>query len=76
MKKCPNCETINGDASRFCINCKTVLEEKRAKNAYTEYEAKKEKEEEIVGKAKKFNYIWAIIDTVITILVIAYFINK
>ncbi len=45
MRKCPKCETLNGDASKICINCQETLEEATVNNAYTSYEIQQEKNE-------------------------------
>lgn len=70
MKKCPKCETLNGDASRICINCQAMLEEVKVDNAYTNYEVQQEKNTRIEETVKKINY-WSIaIDVIIGVLII------
>lgn len=77
MKKCPKCETLNSNASKICINCRALLEETKADNAYTNYEVQKEKDTKHEENIKKFEYWWIIIDVVITaIILLIYLANK
>ena len=77
MRKCPKCETLNGDASKICINCQTVLEEAKINNSYTNYEIKQEKNKMHEENIKKFEYWWIVIDVVISaIFLLAFFAKK
>lgn len=77
MRKCPKCETLNGEASKICINCQATLEESKVDNAYTNYEIKQEKNSKHQENIKKFEYWWIVIDVVITaIILLASLANK
>ena len=76
MRKCPNCQTLNGDAAKICINCQTALEKTKVNNAYTNYEIQRAKNARQEETAKKFEYWWLVIDLLITAIIILIAIAK